>query len=127
MSQFRALLLVGAGGFLGSILRYLVGGWAHALVPTARFPVGTLLVNVLGCLAIGWIGGLLEARDALASGTRLFLVVGILGGFTTYSSYAYETLALLRHADLLRALANLALQTVLGLGAAWLGYALVRA
>ena len=126
MNSLKAILLVGSGGFLGSVLRYLLGGWVYDALPGIPFPLGTLVVNVTGCLAIGLAAGLFEVRQAFGPEARLFLMIGVLGGYTTFSSFAYETLALARDAELLRAFANVALQTVLGLAAAWLGYALIR-
>lgn len=124
MAALRSVLLVGAGGFLGSIGRYLVGGWVHRAVPFAVFPYGTLVVNVLGCLVIGLAGGLAESRQLFGPELRVFLLIGVLGGFTTFSSFAFESLALARDAEVARAFANVAAQVVLGLAAAWLGYAL---
>jgi CrcB protein len=121
------LLLVGLGGALGSIARHLLGTWVNSAFPLSTFPWGTLAVNVSGCLVIGLLGGLGDARASLGPELRMFLFVGVLGGFTTFSSFAYETLALLRFEDLARALANVAAQVVLGLGAAWIGYSLGRA
>lgn len=126
MEGLRPVLLVGVGGFVGSVGRYLVGGWVHRALPLAVFPVGTLVVNVAGCLAIGLLAGLVEARQLFGPDLRVFLLIGVLGGFTTFSSFAYESLALARDAEMGRALLNVAAQVVLGLVAAWLGYALVR-
>ena len=126
MNALKAALLVGSGGFVGSVLRFLVGGWVQNVLPRTTFPYGTLAVNVSGCLAIGVLAGLFEFRQTFGVETRLFLVIGVLGGYTTFSSFAYETLLLARDAEMARALANVALQTVLGLAAAWVGYALVR-
>lgn len=120
------LLLVGAGGGLGSIARYLVGVAIHSGLAVSAFPLATLVVNLVGCVAIGLIGGLFEMRQAFGPEARLFLMVGVLGGFTTFSSFAYETLALARDAEFLRAAVNVLAQTALGLAGAWLGYALVR-
>jgi CrcB protein len=122
----RAVLLVGAGGFLGSVCRYLLGGWVHRTWPFVSFPIGTLAINAAGCFLIGWLAGLAEGRLFLGPETRLFLLIGVLGGFTTFSSFAYETLALARDAELGRALANIALQVILSLAAAWLGNACGR-
>ena len=119
-------LLVGAGGFLGSILRFAVTGWAHRVVPFAGFPWGTLAVNVIGCLAIGFLAGLGETRQLFSPEARLFLFLGLLGGFTTFSTFGYETLALLRDGEPLRAAANVTAQVLAGLAAAWLGLALAR-
>ena len=127
MQALRPILLAGLGGFIGSAGRYLIGGWAHGLMPLTTFPVGTLVVNVSGCFLIGLLGGLVETRQLLGPDLRVFLLIGVLGGFTTFSSFAYETLALTRDAEFSRALLNIGAQVVLGLGAAWLGYAWMRA
>lgn len=126
MASLRPLLLVGLGGFLGSIGRYLVGGWVHRALPFASFPVGTLVVNLTGCFAIGALGGLAAGRQLFGADLRAFLMIGVIGGFTTFSSFAYETLTLARDAEFGRALGNVAAQVVLGLAAAWLGDSLFR-
>jgi CrcB protein len=125
--SLRPLLLAGLGGFFGSAGRYLIGGWVHRALPFAAFPVGTLAVNVVGCFLIGLLGGLVDARQLLGPELRVFVMIGVLGGFTTFSTFAYETLALARDAELARALLNVAAQVVSSLVAAWLGYALARA
>ncbi len=126
MQVLRPVLLAGLGGFIGSAGRYLIGGWVHGLVPLTTFPIGTLFVNASGCFLIGLLGGLIEVRQMFGPDLRVFLLIGVLGGFTTFSSFAYETLALTRDAEFARALLNIAAQMILGLGAAWLGYAWVR-
>ena len=115
-------LLVGVGGFVGSILRFGVGGLTSRLLPAATLPYGTLAVNVVGCLAIGILGGVGDARQITATEIRLFLFIGLLGGFTTFSAFGDETLALVRAAEPLRAAFNVSLHVVLGLFAVWLGY-----
>jgi len=85
--------LVGFGGFIGSVARYLMAGAVHRVADRALFPSGTLAVNVLGCLAIGFLGGLAESRGVLSASARLFLLIGVLGGFTTFSSFGFETMA----------------------------------
>ena len=119
---FNQTMLVGAGGFVGAGLRYLVSGWVYQLVPNAVFPWGTLVVNVFGCLLLGLLGGLAEIRGVLSAATRLFLFMGVLGGFTTFSTLAFETVALADGSQMLRAVGNVAAHVVLGLGAAWLGF-----
>lgn len=121
------LPLIALGGALGALARYLAGGAVHRLFPAVAFPVGTLAVNVLGCLLIGFLGGLAEARHGMGPEARGFLLVGLLGGFTTFSSFGYETLALARDAEMGRALLNVAASVVLGLAAVWAGNALARA
>jgi len=118
--------LVGAGGFVGSVLRYWVSGAVYALAVAPRFPWGTLVVNVVGCFAIGLLGGLADARGILTASARLFLLIGLLGGFTTFSTFGYETLALLREQAVARAFLNAGLQLSLGLAGAWAGLATSR-
>ncbi len=126
MPVLRPVLLAGLGGFLGSAGRYLLGGWVHRAVPFTTFPLGTLVVNASGCLLIGLLAGLADSRQLLGPEARVFLFIGVLGGFTTFSSFAYETLALARDGEMARALLNVAAQVTLGLAAAWLGYTIVR-
>lgn len=120
------LLAVGAGGVPGSVLRYLAGLAAHRLPGGGHFPRGTLIVNVLGCFAIGVPGVIVEARGAFSSELRLFLFVGLLGGFTTFSSFGYETAQLLRSEGGALALFNVGLHLALGLVAVWMGLLVVR-
>lgn len=121
------LLSVGAGGALGAILRYLVSGWVQQLAPFGAFPLGTLAVNVLGCAVLGTLGGLAESRSLFGPGARLFVFLGILGGFTTFSTFAYETVALLREGEMAKGLLNVVASVVLGLVGAWLGYGVASA
>jgi len=115
------LLMVGAGGFVGSVLRYLVSGAAQALFKNATFPLGTLVVNVTGCFAIGLIAQLAESRGFLSGTSRTFLVMGVLGGYTTFSAYANESFNLLRAGESPLAIVNVAGQVLLGLVCVWLG------
>jgi len=115
------LLAIGAGGFLGSVLRYLASGLAQALSRSAEFPWGTFAVNVAGCFTIGFLAHLAEARGAFTDLTRAFVFIGVLGGFTTFSTFGNETFNLLRAGQGWLALANAAGQLALGLGGVWLG------
>jgi CrcB protein len=120
-------LLVGLGGFLGSVLRYGAGGLAQRLAPYgAAFPTGTLVVNALGSLCIGLLGALAESRGLFGPGARLALFIGLLGGFTTFSTFSFETLQLARAGQWLLAGLNVGAQLLLGLGAVWLGWMLGR-
>ncbi len=94
------LLLVGLGGFAGSIGRYLVGHWLLPLTVAHRFPWPTFVVNVSGCLIIGILAGLAQKHGLFGSGTRLFLFTGLLGGYTTLSAFGLESLMLLRRGEL---------------------------
>jgi len=118
-------LLVGCGGFVGAVLRYGVGGLVHRSGAMAGFPFGTLTVNVVGCLLIGAAAAAAETRQLLVPEARLFLMVGVLGGFTTFSTFGYETLALARDGEALRAAVNVVTHVVLGLAAVWAGYSVI--
>jgi CrcB protein len=118
------LLLIGAGGFIGSVLRYLLSGLAQTLSQSIAFPYGTLTVNILGCFCIGFLSEVFDTRALISTDMRAFLVVGILGGFTTFSAFGNETMNLIREGDAALALMNVGAQVLLGLGAVWLGYTL---
>jgi len=120
------VLLVGLGGFLGSALRYLVGTWVGRMKAGWPFPIETLLINVAGCVVIGFLGGLGESRGMFSPPTRAFLFIGVLGGYTTFSTFGYETFQLLRDAQWLAAAASVALQVGLGIGGVWAGHSLAR-
>jgi len=115
-------LWVGAGGFVGAILRYAVQLVLHRQLHV--FPFGTLAVNLIGCALIGWIVGLAETRQLIGPELRSFAVMGLLGGFTTYSTFGYETFTLMRDGAYLVASASVAAHVVLGLAAVALGYAI---
>ncbi|QOJ32722.1 MAG: CrcB family protein [Gammaproteobacteria bacterium] len=121
------LVLVALGGALGSVARFLGSGAVHRLFPGLAFPVGTLAVNVAGSLVIGLIGGLAEGRQFLVPDLRVFLLTGVLGGFTTFSAFAFESLGLGLDGAWTRLVLNVGAQLLLGLGAAWAGYGLGRA
>lgn len=115
------LLLIGVGGFLGSILRYVFSGVVQALLRSADFPYGTLAINISGCLIIGCLSQLSESRGAFTSETRAFLFIGLLGGFTTFSTFGNETFNLFRDGEELLAVFNIGMHIFLGLAAVWLG------
>ena len=118
-------LLVGTGGFAGAILRYALGGVVHRNFPLATFPYGTLTVNLLGCLLIGAIGGFADSRQVFAPELRTFALIGVLGGFTTFSTFGFETFAMARDGEHLRALLNVGAHVVLGLTLVWWAYGLI--
>jgi CrcB protein len=119
-------LLVGAGGFVGSVLRFGVGSVTYRLLPEAALPYGTLAVNGIGCFWIGLLGGLGDARGSFGPEFRLLFFLGLLGGFTTFSAFGYETLTLFREAAPHQGILNVALHLGAGLVAVWLGYSLGR-
>ena len=114
----KAILYVALGGMLGSVGRFLTSELMRRWAPKSAVPLGTLAVNVIGCFVIGW---LLLGRKSIGEDMRLFLVVGVLGGFTTFSAFGYETLGLFQEDKRFAAFANIAANMVLGLGAVWLG------
>ncbi len=120
------LLLVGLGGFLGSIGRFVMTGAFNRFSPALGFPIGTLTVNILGCFLIGLLHGLAETRSLFGPDIRIFLFIGILGGFTTYSTFGFESLTLLKDGALLKAFANIILHILFGLSAVWVGDTLGR-
>jgi fluoride exporter len=124
-SMFK-VLLVGAGGFIGSILRYLIGGYVQQLARGAGFPFGTLLVNVAGCLIIGFLSRLAEGQVVFTGEARAFIIIGLLGGFTTFSSFGYEAVDLWRGEKEFIAIVNVASHLILGLSAIWLGRVLAH-
>jgi fluoride exporter len=121
----KDFLLVGLGGFAGSIARYALSGIVLHQAAGARFPFGTFIVNVAGCLAIGLLAGLVESRGLFSFHVRLFLLTGVLGGFTTFSAFGFESLALARRGELAVAALYVVLSVVVGLAAVWLGMRLL--
>ena len=118
------LLTIAAGGALGAVLRYVVSGLAHRLFgPT--FPWGTLAVNVLGSFVLGLLWALSE-RAPLSPRTAAFLFVGVLGAFTTFSTYSLESFHLLRDGEVGLGVLNIVGSNVLGLFVVWLGFVCAR-
>jgi len=119
------LVLIFLGSGLGGVCRYVLSGWAQRF-GSASFPVGTLMVNVLGCLAIGFLSAAFMGRWFIREEHRIAVVVGVIGGFTTFSAFGMETFALLNDGQYFRAATNATLSVVLGLAAVWVGYRLAE-
>jgi fluoride exporter len=117
------ILLIGAGGFVGSILRYLISGYAHQITKISTFPIGTLVVNLIGCFVIGFLSQLADSRGVFTPESRALVFVGLLGGFTTFSTFSNESMNLFRGGEAFYALGNAGMHLVLGFGAVWLGRA----
>ncbi len=115
------LMLVATGGGAGAVARYLLAGWVQQRA-AVLFPVGTLTVNLVGCLAIGALAPILMGPFLVRDEYRLLLVVGVLGGFTTFSAFGWETVSLLNNGQAVYAIANVMLSNVLGLLAVWIGF-----
>ncbi len=121
METLLNLSIIGAGGFTGAVLRFLISSWAQARAGFMAYPVGTLTVNMLGCLLIGFLSALVENRSLFSPETRSFVLIGLLGAFTTFSTFGNETLSLIRDSRVELALLNAGGQVVLGVGLVWIG------
>ncbi|HLG19212.1 MAG TPA: fluoride efflux transporter CrcB [Bdellovibrionota bacterium] len=119
-------LWAGVGGFIGSAARYVMGGYIARLTQNLPFPVETLVINVVGCSLLGFLAGLAEFRGMFSAEARVFLFIGILGGFTTFSTFGYETVQLVRDGQQGWGWMNIALQIVLGIGSTWIGLTFSR-
>ena len=116
----NAYAAIAAGGAIGACARYALSGVVYQKAG-AGFPYGTFVVNILGCFLIGLIMEITEERFSATPAIRLFLTVGLLGGFTTFSTYSYETMALIKEGMMGQAFLNAAGQVLVGLFAAYLG------
>jgi CrcB protein len=112
----KDLLIVGAGGAMGAIARFKLGGLVLHHTLDWKFPAATFVVNVTGCVAAGALAGLVERHDLLRPEVRLLLFTGVLGGFTTFSAFGLETAYLLRRGATAAAFANVVLSVIVGLG-----------
>jgi CrcB protein len=123
--MLKTILLIGSGGFVGSVARYFI---SRLNLSNSFFsiPVGTLLVNITGSLLIGFLMGLAERSTILTQEARLFLMVGLCGGFTTFSSFTMENLSLLHNGQIFQILIYTALSVLLGFFAVWIGYAITN-
>jgi CrcB protein len=119
--MLKNLLLVGVGGMLGSILRYL----ASVVFKQQAFPITTLSINVIGSFIIGMVMAL-AIKQANFADWKLFLATGICGGFTTFSTFSWECLQLLQQQKTAQAFTYIAISLVAGIVAAWFGYWLVK-
>ncbi|MGB5687150.1 MAG: fluoride efflux transporter CrcB [Candidatus Electrothrix sp.] len=121
MDPLLRLSLIGAGGFTGAVLRFLVSSWVQGRSGSLAFPFGTLTVNMIGCLLIGFLSALVEMKAMFSPETRSFLLVGLLGAFTTFSTFGNETLNLIRESRMEMALLNAGGQVLIGVFLVWLG------
>ena len=124
--MLRTILIVGAGGFIGSVMRYFVQLFVEKEMATT-FPWGTFIANIAGSFIIGIVFALAQKGNLLSAEWRLFLAVGICGGFTTFSSFAYNNLSMLKEQAYGPFIFNVGGSLILGLLAVYLGMILVRA
>lgn len=116
------LLLIAIGGAVGSVLRYLLSTVVLRASGGAPFPFGTFAVNLIGCVAFGAIVGAASTRPSFTPALRALLLTGFLGGFTTFSSFAYESVVLVQDKRVLAAVVNVVGQVVAGMAGLWAGY-----
>ncbi len=119
--MLKQLLLIGTGGFIGSVARFLVSR-LNTRIDWLSIPIGTLTVNVLGSLLIGFLIGISEKSPILTVEWRMFLMVGLCGGFTTFSSFSGENLVLMKNGQILPLLLYTGLSIFLGFTAVYMGY-----
>lgn len=122
MFTLQSIVAVGCGGFVGAIARFVIAGWTQHLWRWGWFPIGTVTVNVIGCFALGALAGWNEQVRIFPPVIRAFLLVGVIGSFTTFSTFSYENVVLLREGRVLLAGTNAVGQVVIGGLVAFLGY-----
>jgi fluoride exporter len=115
-------LLIAVGGGIGSMMRYALQGFVGQEIAGRFFPLGTMAVNVSGCVAIGLLSGYFDGPQLIREEYRIGLLVGVLGGFTTFSSFGLETFRLADDREFLLATLNVVLSCGIGLTAVWIGY-----
>jgi CrcB protein len=120
------ILLIGLAGFAGTIGRYWLSG-VVARRYGETFPLGTLTVNLVGCFLVGLLFYLMQERYVVNQNVRSMVLIGLLGGFTTFSSFGLQTFTLLQDREIALALVNLAVSNVMGLFLVWVGYTLAKA
>ena len=120
----KIVLAIGTGSFIGGILRYLLSQFVQSKFLSA-FPFGTLTVNIIGCFLIGLVFGLTD-RGTLTPEWRLFLATGMIGGFTTFSAFSFETVGLLRDGQLWYATAYIVGSVIIGLLATFIGISIIK-
>jgi CrcB protein len=126
MNHMLKLLLIALGGAAGTLARYGTGVALHRFGTRVGFPIGTLTVNLLGCLMIGFLGGAFLQRASVRPELQLMLTVGFLGGYTTFSTFGLETANMLMEGRYARAIAYLVVSNVVGIAMVVAGYALAR-
>ncbi len=119
------ILIIGCGGFLGAISRYLIDALVANIATTTLFPFGIFTVNFIGCILFGVVVALAEFKQIISPEIKLFLLVGFLGGLTTFSSYSYDSFFLMRHHQYFVMFLNIVVQTGFGLFGVWGGYKII--
>ncbi|MBG0788244.1 MAG: fluoride efflux transporter CrcB [Anaerolineaceae bacterium] len=121
----QKVLIIGLGGFAGAVLRYSLSGFVQNATQNGSFPYSTLVINLLGCVIMGALSELVESFGFFSAEIRSFLFIGLLGAFTTFSTFGNESVNLLREGNHLLSFLNIGLHILLGLGAIGLGRLIV--
>ena len=121
--MLKEIVFIGAGSALGGISRYAIGKWASNSILTS-FPFSTFTINIIGSFLIGIFLGL-HGKQTISTGTMLFLTTGFCGGFTTFSTFSYENLNLIKQGNIEIAILYIALSLIIGLGAVYIGYKVI--
>ncbi len=124
--MIHPLILVAMGGAIGSMARFGISSLVVKQVNPVNFPWGTFSVNILGCMLAGVFLLVAESMQSISQEARLFVVTGLLGGFTTFSAFGIETLGLLRRGEMLIAISYASLSIIVGVLAMWLSYILLK-
>ncbi len=120
------ILFIGAGGFTGAIIRYLLIKFIYKFSNDFIFPFAILIINVSGCFLIGLLSGLIDEKNIFSPEIRSFLIIGFLGGFTTYSTFGFETFDLVQSGNFFLSMLNIMLHIVLGMAAVFVGNSLSK-
>ncbi len=121
----QKVLIIGLGGFAGAVLRYSLNGFVQNITQNSSFPYSTLVINLLGCVLMGALSELVESFGFFSAEIRSFLFIGLLGAFTTFSTFGNESVNLLREGNHLLSFLNVGLHIFLGFGAIGLGRLIV--
>lgn len=124
--ELRMILMIAVAGALGAVSRYAMSQWTYRLLGEPTFPYGTMVVNLLGCFALGFVAHFSLTSSFLTPDLKIAVMIGFLGAFTTFSTFSYETLRLLEGSNWPAALANVIVSVVLGLAAVWGGLTAAR-
>lgn len=126
LAQTMEALFIGLGGFIGAVARYYLGNMAHKWLDIYNFPVGILIVNIIGCFVIGILSGIVDNKILINENFKSLLIIGLLGSFTTIATFSNDTLKFLTEGNIFYAMLNVFLSVIVGLIFVWLGYFIAK-